>query len=409
MKLTAKTVAALTLSADKSDVIHFDDTLPGFGYRLRRSTGGKVLRTWVAQYKRAGRSRRMLIGAAEKVGAEQARTKAKMILGAVALGQDPQAEKADRRGKDRNSLRAAIEEFLAAKERQLRPRSFVEVKRYLTTGYFKPLHALPLDAITRADVSARVVAIERESGSPTAARAKGALSSFFVWARRMGLCEQNPTIDTAQPREGKARDRVLTDAELTAIWKACGEDDYGRIIKLLVLTGCRRAEIGDMAWSEVDLDRGTFTIPASRSKNKRPHTLPVMPMMREIIDAVPRMATREQLFGQRSHGFTAWHDGKPALDERSGVSAWTLHDIRRSVATKMADIGIQPHIVEQVLNHQSGHRRGVAGIYNRSSYEREVKAALAQWHDHLHTMIAGGKRKVVNFRPQAASTATRST
>jgi integrase len=406
MKLTAKAVAALTLPAGKSDVIFFDDTMPGFGFRLRAGANGKVMRSWVCQYRRAGATRRVLIGNAEVVGAEQARVAAKKVLGAVAMGQDPSADRASRRDKDRASLRALIEEFLAAKERQLRARSFVEVKRYLTTGYFKPLHSLPIDQISRRDVSARVVAIARESGAPTAARAKGALSNLFVWAMQMGLVESNPTIGSAQPEEGKPRSRVLADEELAAIWRACAGDDYGRVIKLLILSGCRRAEIGDLRWSELDDPEqpSSFTIPASRSKNKRPHTLPVMPMMGEIITGVPRLASRDQLFGLRSHGFTAWYDGKPALDKRSGVRDWVVHDLRRTVATRMADLGVQPHIIEAVLNHYSGHRAGVAGTYNRSPYANEVRNALASWHDHLRTIIAGGERKVLNFT--AAQTAS---
>jgi integrase len=94
--------------------------------------------------------------------------------------------------------------------------------------------------------------------------------------------------------------------------------------------------------------------------------------------------------------------GKHALDERSGVVGWKIHDLRRSVATRMADLGVQPHIIEQILNHQSGHKAGPAGIYNRSSYEREVRAALALWEDHLRTLVAGGERKVLHIAPHAA-------
>jgi integrase len=196
---------------------------------------------------------------------------------------------------------------------------------------------------------------------------------------------------------------VLTDAELTAIWRACGDDDFGRIVRLLILLGARRQEVGGMRMrSELDLDRGTWTLPAERSKNGRAHTLPLLPMALAIIDAVPKMATRDQLFGVRADGYTQWEDGKAALDKRSGVTDWVLHDIRRTVATRMADLGIGPHVIEQVLNHVSGHKSGVAGIYNRSSYEREVRAALALWHDHLRSIVEGSERKIVSM-PHAAS------
>jgi integrase len=397
MKLTAKTVTGLDLDG-KDDVIHFDAELPGFGLRLRRAAGGKVLRSWVCQYKRAGGTRRITLGRVGVLGAEQARAAARKLLAKVALGEDPQADRADRRGKDRLTMRAVVDEFLAAREPELAPRTFVEIRRYLTDArYFGPLHGLPVDTVARKDVAARIVAITRASGAPTASRARDALSALFVWAMRMGLTEANPVIGTVKPTQGGGRERVLTDNELAAIWHASRDDDHGRIIRLLILTGCRRAEIGDMSWPEVDLERGTFTIAAARSKNRRAHTLPLPPVALDIIESVPRMVARPQLFGQRARGFTRWSIDKAELDRRSGVIGWTVHDLRRTVATRMADLGVAPHVIEAALNHQSGHKRGVAGIYNRSSYEREVKNALAQWEDHVRVIVEGGERKVVAF------------
>jgi integrase len=402
MKLDAKTVAALKLG--DNDAIHFDEAMPGFGFRLRRGAGGKVLRSWVVQYKRAGASRRILLGSAEVLGAEAARTAAKKVLAKIALGEDPQADRIDRKGKDALTLRSQVAEFLLARKPELAPRTFTEVERYLTDPrYFGPLHRLPVDTITRRDIAARVVVIMRESGNPTAARARGALSAFYSWAMRMGLCESNPTIGSVAPALGSGRDRVLTDDELRRVWLACGDDEYGKIVRLLIATGCRRAEIGDMAHSELDLERGTFTIAAARAKNRRAHVLPLLPMMRAIIASVPRLVSRDQLFGARSHGFTSWVQAKAALDRRSGIADWLVHDLRRTVATRMADLGVQPHVIEQILNHQSGHKRGPAGVYNRSSYEREVRAALAVWEDHLRVLVAGGERRVVHIAPHAAS------
>jgi integrase len=230
------------------------------------------------------------------------------------------------------------------------------------------------------------------------------LSSFFVWAMQMGLIENNPTIGSTKPAESKPRERVLSDNELASIWNACNDDAYGKIVKLLVLTACRRAEIGNMRWSELDdLEQpNRFTIPAARSKNGKPHTLPVMPMMRDVISSVPRLASRDQLFGARGNGFTSWVQGKRALDERSGVTAWKTHDIRRSIATKMADLGTPPHIVEEVLGHRT-FKAGVRGTYNRSTYEREVRAALAMWHDHIRMLIDGGARNVIPITAATAS------
>jgi integrase len=398
MRLDSKSVAALDLG-DKRDMIVFDDALAGFGFRLRAGAGGKVLRSWVVQYKRAGQSRRLLLGSASVVSAEQARTMAKKALGKVANGEDPQADKRARRDKDRLSLRSVIDEYLAAKQPEVRPRTFFEVRRYLTGGHFKTLHGMPIDTITRRDVAARLVAITREHGSITAVRARAALSAFFVWAMRMGIVESNPVLGTIQPQDAKPRERVLSDSEMSAIWRACRADSHGRIIKLLVLTGARRQEVGGLCWSELDFERGVWTLPAARSKNGKQHQLPLMPLALDVIAAVPRLATRDTLFGMRGGGFTSWSGAKRELDARSGVTGWTVHDIRRSMATGLANLGVQPHVVEQVLNHQSGHKRGVAGVYNRSSYEREVRAALALWADHIHALVEGGERRVLNFQP----------
>jgi hypothetical protein len=138
MRLDTKTVAGFVLPAGRTDVIVFDDALSGFGYRLRRGAGGKVMRSWIAQYRSAGRSRRVLIGSAEVLSAEAARGAAKKLLAKVALGEDPQGDRSERRGKDRMTFRAVVEEHLAAKKAQVRPRTFFELQRYLTGDYFKP-------------------------------------------------------------------------------------------------------------------------------------------------------------------------------------------------------------------------------------------------------------------------------
>jgi integrase len=403
MKLTAKTVAALRLGG-KRDLISFDYDLPGFGYRLRVGAGGRTLRSWVVQYRRAGVSRRLLLGSADVLSAEQARAMAKKVLAKVALGEDPQANKLDRRDKDRLNLRSIVAEYLAAKETAVRQRTFVEFRRYLTDPrYFGPLLGMPVDTITRRDVAARVVVITRERGLVTAGRARSALSSLYVWALQAGIAEVNPVVGTAKPKESPSRDRVLSDAELVALWNGCdGLGDIGHIVRLLILMPYRRSEVGGMQWREIDLERGLFTLPTERSKNGKAHTLPLMPMALDVLKSVPRMATRDHLFGVRGNGFTRWVDGKAALDARSGVTDWVLHDVRRSVATRMADLSVPPHIIEQILNHRSGHKSGVAGIYNRSSYQREVRSALALWHDHVRKLIEGGERKVLPLHQTAS-------
>jgi integrase len=216
---------------------------------------------------------------------------------------------------------------------------------------------------------------------------------------KMGITTANPVIGS-EVSATTARDRVLTPNELVAIWKACGDDHYGKIVRLLILLGARRQEIGGIAFSELDLEspQPSWTLPAARSKNGKAHTLPLMPMALAIIHSVAKLASRDRLFGTRAaDGYRAWGDSKRELDQKLGdsVAPFVIHDVRRTVATRLGDLGVQPHVIEQILNHQSGHKSGPAGIYNRSSYQREVRAALALWEDHIRTLLDGGERKVV--------------
>jgi integrase len=405
MNLNARTVAALKLDG-KTDAIHWDSAMPRFGFRVRRGSGGKLMRSWVVQYRRAGGHRRITLGSAEVLSAEAARKKAKEVLAKVELGDDPQADRHDRRDKDRLRLRAIIDDYLAVQASKVRPTSMREIIRYLTGPYFKPLHNMPIDTVTRRDVAARVLTVTREHSSVVAARARTTLSAFFAWALGQGLCEINPVVGTNAPENSKPRERVLSDSELATIWRGSGDGDFGKVVRLCILLGARRSEVGGMAWSELKNLEGPqpcWELPAARSKNRKAHRLPLMPMVLAIIRAVPHLVGRDQLFGSHAaEGFSAWGKAKQALDARCGVGEWTLHDIRRSVATRMADLGVQPHIIEAVLNHVSGHKVGVAGIYNRSSYEREVRNALALWADRVRAIVEGGENKVVNF-PQASA------
>jgi integrase len=399
MKLTAKATAALVLPTDKNDHIEWDEDLKRFGYRLRK-IGDKVARSWVVQYRHAGNTRRMTLNSILSAG--EARAEAEKILAKVALDQDPQSERKRRASADRFTFAALAEQYLAAKKPDVRGRSFTEMQRYLQSFYFKPLHNIPVDSVTRRDVAARVLIIGRESGQVAAARARTALSGMFSWAMAHGLCEANPTVGTAKPKEPPSRERTLSDQELLAVWRAAGDDDFGRIVKLLALTGQRRTEVGGMCWSEIDLGGSTWVIPKERAKNKRQHKVPLAKLALNVIRAVPTVVGRDLLFGARTdRGFTSWNEHKRKLEARLGgqVRPWTLHDLRRTFCTRLADLGVLPHVIEVAVNHQSGHKRGPAGIYNRSLYEREVKAAVAMWDRHVTALIEGREeRNVVPIR-----------
>jgi hypothetical protein len=244
MKLTAKTIASVKLPDGKLDVIYFDDALPGFGFRMRMS-GGRIHRSWIVQYRRAGSSRRYSLGSAEVLSADQARAAAKVALGKVALGGDPQAEKIALRHRDAHTLKTVVDDYLAAKKKIVRPNRYRELNRYLAgPSYFKRLHAMPIDQISRRDVAARLTKITSENGPIVAGCARAALSAFFAWSMAHGLAEQNPVVGTLKPDTGQPRERVLSDPEIVTLWRACGDDAFGKIVKLLLLTDPKSAGCG---------------------------------------------------------------------------------------------------------------------------------------------------------------------
>jgi integrase len=396
VKLTQKVADSLTLPAGRSEIIAFDDTLPGFGLRLRE-TGG---RSWIFQYKVGVRQRRVTLGNANGVKLEQARAAAAKLHAQVRLGHDVAAERDERRVRVAQTLGAALAIYLPRQRARVRPRSYVEIDRYLSR-YLRTLHGLQLSAIDRRAIAPELSKIESAHGSAAANRARTCLSAFFSWAMQEGVADANPVIGTGR-REEKSRDRVLSSDEIRHIWRALGDDEFSTIVRLLILTGQRREEIGGLRWFEIG--DGKITLPPERTKNAREHTIPLSEPTRAILDALPPRENRDLVFGRGERGFSGWSRSKARLDQCIAelvghpLPAWTLHDIRRSVVTHMAEVGVQPHIIEAVINHVSGHKGGVSGIYNRAHYEREKAAALSLWGEHLVALIEERRSKIVPLR-----------
>jgi integrase len=405
MKIDSKTVATLaTIPDGKTEHFYWDESMRRFGLRLRRS-GKVVRRSWVVQYRHAGASRRMTIGKVEVLNPEQARDAARRVLAKVDLGGDPADDRQERRAKDRLTFKHLVAEYLEAKRGELRPETFRSSKSFLTGSYYKQLHSTPIDKITRRDVAQALVVISRENGKAAAVVARAKLSAFFGWTMRMGLLSDaaaNPVVGTDPPKTSPPRHCVLNDQQIAEIWRACdSDDDFEKIIKLLVLLPARRREVGGLCWSEVDLERGVWVLPGTRAKNGRSISYPLVDMALDIIKSVPRRAGRDQLFGERhAQGFSAWNPHKKSLDHKTGLTdLWTIHDLRRTVATRLADLSTPPWVIEEILNHQSGHRAGVASIYNKSKYEREVRQALVMWESHIKNLVEGFEgRKVLPLR-----------
>jgi integrase len=219
------------------------------------------------------------------------------------------------------------------------------------------------------------------------------------------LCqsESNPVTATHDPGDGmQSRDRVLSDRELALVWRESGDGSFGKIVKLLVLTGARREEIGALRWSEVDLETGVMTVPGTRTKNHRTLILTLPPVALDILRSMPRREGIDHVFGARNSGFQAWNSSRLALDHRITIAEqgkplprWVLHDLRRTMRSGLGQLGVRPDVAELVINHAKG---GIQATYDRYSYQREIKHALAQWADHVLALVEGRDSKIMTLR-----------
>lgn len=323
---------------------------------------------------------------------EPLRKKARDLLAKLQAGCDPRGPAAG------DSLGAIVERFLAATAAAVRPRTQVERVRHLREDW-APLHSRPAGAITKREVANQLEEIARKRSPIAANRARSTLSALFAWAFGKGLVDDNPVLGTGKEPEPNGRDRELSLDELRRIWAAApGEPDescdYATIVRLLMLTGQRREEVGGMRWAELDLDAAMWSLPPERTKNGKPHLVPLSDHAVEMLRACERR-DREHVFGQAKAGYSGWSRSKGRLDHRlPGMASWCLHDLRHAWATHVDELISAPHVVEAALNHISGTKAGVAGRYNKAAYLAERRAAMHRWADYL--LEAPGK--VVRLR-----------
>jgi integrase len=388
------------LPADKGEAVYFDQGATRVrvsGLALRVREGGS--RRWIYVYRWGGVQRKLTIGDATGLSLDDARREARKQHLLLTEHKDPiERQRHERQAATAKptSFKSVMDAYLVARKKEMRPRSYIAIQRHLEQ-HWKPLHALDLKGIDKSAVAAQLNAIESKSGPVSRNRARSTLSSLFTWAIGEGYDLDNPVNGTRKSEEA-SRDRVLSNVELAAIWSAVDDtDDYGRIVRLLMLTGQRREEVGGLVWSEVTEDaqgRKLIALPGHRTKNGRPHDVPLAPEALAILEGVHKTHGRPYVFGSGAAGFSGWSYAKRQLDGKLSLSEWTLHDLRRTIATRMADspddggLGIQPHVIEAILNHVSGHKAGVAGIYNRSTYAAEKRAALDAWAKHLSVIVA---------------------
>jgi integrase len=381
--------------------ILWDDELGGFGCKVH-PTG---LRTFIVRYRLRG-ARRLYEVALGKYGlltVAQARKEARVILAEAAKeGGDPRAaRKARAAAESALTATALVARYTAALDAgqasttRLRGReaapAYVEDSK-LQLGRFATMHGtLAANAVTRADL---LLLLDRYSKQPSVhRRLHGAIRRMYTWARARGLVSNNPTDDIETGRE-PSRERVLSLAELARIWRAADELEpvYGAAVHLLIVTGQRRAEVAGMVWGEIDLVRGLWTLPATRTKARRSHVLPLAPL------AVAALQTRRASFktqlpepndlvlpslsrdGRSIAPISGWNWLKRELDRRSDVRDWRLHDFRRSLVTICAEHCADVAVLDSMLNHASSATRGgVIGVYQRATLLEPMREVIQLW------------------------------
>jgi len=390
MRLSRTSLANLHLPRGRSEITHFDSDIGGFGIRMRKSGA----RSWVFQYDFAGKTKRITLGKVSAIDPAKARAIAGELHAKVRLGQDPAAAKAESEARAAETFGAAVRPFLQWQRTRVRPSTLRHLERHLLVN-LAPLHSLPINKVDRRAIAAQLA---RMTGSPVQAnRTRSTLTSFLNWAMREGLIDSNPALATNKYSE-RPRDRVLTNAELRALWLALPQGDFGDILKILILTGAREREISDLHWDEINLEKGVIELPAYRVKNRRKHVIPISGAVRAILERRGQSGS-DFVFGTSgSSGFSGWSRCKERLDKAIKIAAWTIHDLRRVCSTGMNEIGIEPHIVEAILGHVSGTRGGIAGRYNYALYESQKATALARWAEHVAAIVEGRDSKVTPLR-----------
>ena len=432
MATITKRIVDATQPASR-DLFLWDDELAGFGLKVTPA-GTKV---YLYQYRmtrpgmaKACPTKRYTIGRHGDLTPMQARARAKELAAMVAQGTDPRQRELDQfkaadDAKRKADEKARIETELAFDrlaqlwlehyefEKERSPKS-VALARLVVNGYLTPaLGNKPMPHIGRADLQPIIDKI------PTAKRGMRRAvftyaSILFGWAHRRGNIAENPLPAMDKPEAPKARDRVLSDAELAAVWTASAKlsDPFGPFFRLLILTGQRRSEVAEISWSELDRANALWTIPASRAKNGAAHIVPLSPAALAELDS---LALAQQINAKAKKpdgskwpivGYALTTTGyspisgitkaKAALDTAisearkeagGGVAPWRIHDLRRSLATGFQRLGVRFEVTEATLNHISGAKGGVAGIYQRHDWREEKRSALEAWARHIEAII----------------------
>jgi integrase len=405
-KLTNRLLVGLELAEGQRDRLVFDTACPGLGVRLTK--GGS--RAFIVQWTDPATKRKVRepLGVWGSLTIDQARDAARVRLGAVAKGVNPKVERIKARAeaeRERAELALTfdklVSEWASLHLVNRRPRYAVEAERAIRNA-FVDIMKRPAARITKADARAVLDNLVGAGKTPMAARTLAYARAAFQWAEKRGAVPSNPFRGLPIATATASRDRALSDAELAEVWAAACDMAYpfGPLIRLAILTLQRREEVAGMRWSEISNDGATWTIPAARMKNAKPHTVHLSRASREVLAEVPKIKGQDLIFSTTSKTpVTGFSRAKLALDRRviaarakraqeAGVrpaplAPWRLHDLRRTGVSKLAALGIDSIIADKLLAHKAGKLHGVAAVYQRHDFAKEQAHALDAWAAHV--------------------------
>ena len=360
----------------------WDTKLPGFGVRVSPS-GTK---SFVLMYRANGNKVRRTLGKYPVLALSDARKEAQSVLRDVSLG----IEVRPRTAPSDSSFVSTVDSFVEIHcDRKNREGTARETERLLVNNFGPHIGRKQIADITPKDITD---VLDKMASTPSEANHSfAAVRKFFNWCCERQLISSSPCASLSMPNRTQSRDRILSDDELKDVYLAAAEKmgyPYGTIVCCLIRTGQRQGELTQLQWS--DIQDSSIIIPAERSKNHREHVYPITPALQDILDTVPQFETPLVFPAVNNHEntYTMSSRSKKRLDKRSGVSGWRLHDLRRTAASGLAALGTQPHIIEAVLNHKSGVISGVAAVYNRYAYIKEMREALDAWDEKLDRILA---------------------
>jgi len=359
---------------EKGTETYWDTRQRGLGFRI--SQGGA--RTFVVL---VDSGRRKAIGRYPTISLADARTEARRILAEKTLGRsDPTTTTFDQ----------ALSLFLAYCEQRNRPRTVRDYRRLLSRHF--PFGKKRLADISPHDITKRIDPLPPSEGF----HALVVVKVFFRWAQRRSLIDASPCERLQATNRPVPRDRVLDDNEVREVLLAAGREGFpfGHMILLLILTGQRRGEVGQLRWQYIDQEKRTITLPAAITKNGRVHMFPYGQAVADVFAAIPRQsdylfpASRDHVRNKPTTVFSGWSKCKMQFDRKCQIAPWTMHDCRRTFSSGMAALGISQTVVEKLLNHVSGGILSpIAQVYNRHSYMEEMRAAITEWDAKLASLM----------------------